>query len=247
MDEVQRAYLWEIEHHGLLLSRHGFQRWAAVLRRADREALRALLAADFRGQDVDCVREVRAASDYCEVVRREGAASSLATVTRDEFCDRLLQYRQLFSGVPQVSLALMNLAPQKRDEVDGPWQGTCQLRIWGETVPGRPAEVVLVLRVQVSRPAEPTFCQGGWLQACMILQSLTARAPRFLLREVAQERGIDRRRFHDNWAHGIQGTTTGGVYLCDYDRDGHLDMLVVDLKCCALYLQWVHVGWATPR
>jgi hypothetical protein len=45
------------------------------------------------------------------------------------------------------------------------------------------------------------------------VQSLTARAPRFLLREAAQERGIDRRRFHDNWVHGIQGTTTGGVYL----------------------------------
>jgi hypothetical protein len=235
MDEVQRAYLWDIEHHGLLLSRHGLQRWADVLSRADREALRNLLAPDFRGQDVECVREVRAASDYVDVVRREGAASSPATVDRDEFCDRLLQYRRLFSSVPRVSLALMNLAPQKRGDVDGPWQGTCQLRIWGETVPGRPGEVVLLLRYQVSRPAELSYRQGGWLQACMILQSLTARAPRFLLREVAQERGIDRRRFHDNWTHGIQGTTTGGVYLCDYDRDGYLDMLVVDLKCIALY------------
>src|SRR5262249_27875301 len=40
MDEGQRAYLWEIEHHGLLLSRHGFRRLAEALRRADHEALR---------------------------------------------------------------------------------------------------------------------------------------------------------------------------------------------------------------
>src|SRR5262249_55325154 len=49
------------------------------------------------------------------------------------------------------------------------------------------------------------------------------------------ERGIDRRRFHDNWTGGMRGTTTGGVYLCDYNRDGLLDMLVVDLNCCVLY------------
>src|SRR5262249_52515218 len=133
MDDAQRAYLWEIEHHGLLLSRHGFQPWADALCRADREALRRLLAPDFRGQDIDCVKEVRAVSTYCEVVRREGSASERATVARDEFCDRLLQYRRLFSSVPKVSVALMNLAPQKRGVLNGPWQGTCQLRIWGET------------------------------------------------------------------------------------------------------------------
>jgi hypothetical protein len=261
MDANQRAYIWEIEHHGQLLGRYGFQRFADVLGRADREALRAFLAPDFWGQEVEGVPEVRAASDYVDVVRRERAAFSqnrgqesfpdldawqyqdvrkrLSTpvlqLKRDEFCARLLQYRQLFSSVPHVSLALMNLAPQKRGAVDGLWQGTCQLRIWGEITPGQPGEVVLVLWYQIARPAESTFRQGGWLRACAILQSLTARAPRFLLREAAQERGIDRRRFHDNWTDGVQGTTTGGVYLCDYDRDGYLDMLIVDLKRIALY------------
>ena len=64
------------------------------------------------------------------------------------------------------------------------------------------------------------------------------KAPQFLLREVAKERGIDPDRFHDNWKLKSQKnilTQTGGVYLCDYDRDGILDMLVADVNGVFLY------------
>src|SRR5437870_4020699 len=49
MDEAQRAYLWDIEHHGLLLSRYGFGPWADALSRADWDRLRGICAADFQG------------------------------------------------------------------------------------------------------------------------------------------------------------------------------------------------------
>src|SRR5262249_56738943 len=56
-------------------------------------------------------------------------------------------------------------------------------------------------------------------------------ATRPWLREVARERGIDVSRIHDNWKtkeHPI--TQPGGVYLCDFNRDGYLDILITDLK-----------------
>src|SRR5262245_17253944 len=46
LDEQQRKFLWEVEHHGLLLGRHGFRALADALVRADAQALRNLLAAD---------------------------------------------------------------------------------------------------------------------------------------------------------------------------------------------------------
>jgi len=95
--------------------------------------------------------------------------------------------------------------------------------------------VVLYLQYRIVRPTEENLRRGGWLQSCAITQSQTGQAARFLLREAAAERGIDARRFHDNWVHGMRGSATGGVYLCDYNRDGILDMLVVDLKCIVLY------------
>lgn len=235
LDESQRQFLWDVEHHGLVLSKHGFRALADGLSRADAQGLLALLAPDFTGQVLQQPREVRVANDFVDIVRQEDAGHPRLVLTREQFRDRLLDCRRLFAQPPKVHLALMALAPTARENPESPWQGTCQLRLWGETAPGQPGEVILYLQYQVSRPAEETYRKGGWLQACAITQSQNAQAPRFLLREVAAERGIDRRRFHDNWEKGIKGTITGGVYLCDFDRDGLLDMLVVDLNCVALY------------
>src|SRR5262245_24054065 len=46
----QRDYIWDIEHHGLLLNKHGFQRIADALRDANAAALLAQLAPDFQGE-----------------------------------------------------------------------------------------------------------------------------------------------------------------------------------------------------
>src|SRR6266436_5543585 len=44
LDEEQREYLWQIEHHGLLLSKHGFGAIKQALIRNDAKALHVLLA-----------------------------------------------------------------------------------------------------------------------------------------------------------------------------------------------------------
>jgi hypothetical protein len=82
-----------------------------------------------------------------------------------------------------------------------------------------------------------TLDQPGWIHSLSITQSLVAqsRVPRFLFREVARQRGIDASRFHDNWKSAARFTITGGVYLCDFNRDGILDMLITDRNGYALY------------
>src|SRR5438552_3748824 len=52
LDQEQREFLWQVEHHGLLLSRTGFRAVADALVRADQVALRELLAPDFAGEVV---------------------------------------------------------------------------------------------------------------------------------------------------------------------------------------------------
>jgi hypothetical protein len=164
-----------------------------------------------------------------------------------------MEYRQLFSNrkPPKVKLALMALAPEKREVRNGFWRGTCQLRMWGETASsaqprttplgketektGGPAEVILYLEFRILQPTEEALAKGKWLIACAISQSQVAQAPAYLMREVAAERGIEVRDFHDNWPTNGTHTTTGGVYLCDYDRDGILDLLITDVNRHALY------------
>jgi len=237
MDEAQREYLWDIEHHGLLLSRQGFAKLTDALSRADEAALSSLLAADFRGESLSRPRELRVARDFATVVRQEETGATPERLNRRQFVARLLQYRAPFSKPPKVQFALMGLRPAEED-LHGPWQGTGQLRLSGEMGRGRPREVILYLRYRVAQPTKRALRGPGWVHRAAITQVQTAQAPHFLMHEVATQRGIDVRRFHDNWRDRRKGspeTNTGGVYLCDFNRDGLLDMLITDTNGAVLY------------
>jgi hypothetical protein len=236
LPKAEREYIWEIEHHGNVLSRYGFGALAAALRRADADALNALCAADFTGRIPAQPRVVRLDSELAQLTRLEDSGAPATRLDRDRFVAHLLTLRRRFTQPPQVKLALMGLGPEKRDQFDGPWAGTGQLRMWGEAGPGQPTEVILHLEYHVPRPTPEALGKPGWLRECRITQSQEAQAPHFLLRDVTTERGIDPRRFHDNWRSSDDlAPVTGGVYLCDFNRDGILDMLVTDVKGYVLY------------
>ena len=57
------------------------------------------------------------------------------------------------------------------------------------------------------------------------------------MKEVAQSRGFNPVRLHDNWLKTgpTIRTNSGGVFLCDYDRDGRIDVLITDLNGFMLY------------
>src|SRR5262249_55794060 len=147
-------------------------------------------------------------------------------------------YRRRFPRPPQVKFSVKTLAPVTRTQLDGRWQGTCLVRMWDDLCKKEcaaaskdafpPLEIVLTLKFQIARPVEEKLQRPGWIHSLAITQCLVAqsRVPHFLFREVAQERGIDTGRLHDNWKSTSKYTITGGVYLCDFNRDGILDMLI---------------------
>jgi hypothetical protein len=236
LSREEREYLWQVEHHGLVLSRYGFSRLAQALRRNDPAELEALLADRFEGRVPESPRETRLETGALRVLRQQDSGLPPLKLKGFDFVARLFEDRKRFTRSPQVKFALMALAPQDRHRLDGPWEGTCQLRMWGEMGPSRPGEVLLYLRYRLPRPTESLLKGTGWLQSCSITQRQVSEAPQFLMREVASERGIRTENLHDNWKKGTKlESVSGGVYLCDYNRDGWLDMLLVDLSGNALY------------
>ena len=252
LPEKDRERIWEIEHQGLVLKKNGFGALKTALRAADRAALLNLLAPDFQGEALSRPREIALDADYVRAVRQEEDADQpRRALSRDEFVDQLLEYRGRFAGPPDIDMALMTLSPESAE--DGPWKGEVQVRLWGEAarkvrlsdVPSSIAapagaargEVILSLPFRVQAPTEENLSHGGWLKGCAIRQTVTEEAPQFLFKDVTARRGIDAGLFYDNWTRGSKPlqTMTGGVYLADYDRDGCLDMLVVDLNRVVLY------------
>jgi hypothetical protein len=236
MDEEQRQFLWQIEHHGNILNRIGFPALAGALRKGDEGALAGMLASDFRGAFPHRPREVSVDTEFLKVVRQTDAGGPPVGLDGREFVAKLMEYRGFFKhSVHGGKIALMKLRPTREDNLDSPWEGTGQLRLWGERQAGQPGEVVVYLRYQTVRPTREAMANGRWLLRCAITQSQVGWSRHFLMREVAAERGLEPHRLQDNWVVHQNTPATGGVFLCDYDRDGFLDLLVTDVNGYFLY------------
>jgi hypothetical protein len=235
LPEEERAYLWDLEHHGNLLSQYGFKAVTGALSKGDRSKVAALLSESFRGRLPEDVVETKREDDLLRVTRRTVAGDSFREVGRDPVVAELLSFRRTFAEPPRVHLAIKHLSPHVRGDLDSLWEGQCLLRMWGTSARGKPAEVELVLDFEVERPTCEQGGEGGWVRGLTLRQSQVARAERFLFREVTAERGIDTTPLHDNWKAKKLRSHTGGAYLCDFDRDGRLDVLLTDMQDGYLY------------
>ncbi len=236
MDEKQRQFLWQIEHHGNLLSQVGFSSLAAALKKSDEKALAAILAPDFTGGMPQKPQEVALHTEFVDVVRKTDTGESPRALDGQRFIAALLDQRRVFQhSVQGVKIALMKLRPTREEDLDAPWEGTGQLRIWGEKQAGQPAEAVVYLQYRTVRPTREALEAGRWLLHCKVTQSQIGWSRHFLMREVAAERGLEPGRLYDNWTHDTNNPTTGGVFLCDFNRDGYLDVLVTDVNGYFLY------------
>jgi hypothetical protein len=233
MDQEQRECLWELEHHGNLLSKYGFKPLAAALVKGDELALRGLLAADFRGGLLDRPREVRQTTPLLDFVRRTKDGRPPRAVGATEFLGELLGYRLPFKHRAEAKFSVMKLTPTDPADLDKLWEGTAQMRLWGEKAPGKPREVVVYLKLRLRRPSEE-MSRGSWLHGCEITQSQVASSEHYLMREVAAERGLHPEKLVDSWnTPSLAGSL--GAFLCDFNRDGRLDVLIVDANNYFLY------------
>src|SRR5258708_1577339 len=73
--DSQREHIWQIEHHGNLLTKHGFGAFKKALIRADAKSLATVLSKDFTGAVYDNPREVRLSNDFLQVVRQQEAGN----------------------------------------------------------------------------------------------------------------------------------------------------------------------------
>ena len=236
MDEEQREFLWQIEHYGNILNQIAFPALAGALKQADDKAIAGMLVSDFEGGAPYQPKETSLHNEFLDVVRLTDAGHPPEKLDAAQFVERLLDFRRYFKhSVRGSKIALMKLRPTKEDDLYAPWEGTGQLRITGEREAGKPAEVVVYLKYRTVRPTKEAIAKGKWLLACSITQSQMGSAQHFLMREVAAERGLEPGMIYDNWKLNTIDPVTGGVYLCDFDRDGILDVLITDKTGYYLY------------
>jgi hypothetical protein len=236
MAEEQRQCLWEIEHHGNVLNRVAFPALADALKRNDDKAMLRMLAGSFEGSLLSDPKKASIKNEFLDVIRYADAGKPPRRVDGPGFIAMLMEHRQLFAHkINGVKFALMKLRPTRDRDLDSPWEGTAQLRMWGEKEPGKPAEVVIYLKYQTIRPTKRAVAKGKWLTECAVTQSQSGWAQHFLMKNVTNERGLHTEPLLDTWKVEQPFAVTGGVYLCDFNRDGIVDVFILDVNGIYLY------------
>ena len=226
MRQDQRQFLWKVEHHGNVLSQHGFKQLNVALKSADAKQLHKILSKGFKGVYPSVLGEVEIDARFARARRRTLAGNNRVQCNASQFVAQLMKLRAEFKRPPDIKFSLRNFAPKKRDNLTGTWIGTCLVRLWQEVSPGKPGEVAMEWEYEVEQPTVESIKKGNWLSGCRVLQIQTARADRFLMKEVAAKRGIVATFLNDNWTSEKELDGSAGTYLCDYNRDGILDMLI---------------------
>ncbi|MDA1052940.1 MAG: VCBS repeat-containing protein [Planctomycetota bacterium] len=226
LPDDEREYLWECEHHGNVLSEHGWRAVSKALQQLQADELVKTLAADFHGSVTESSEESRFENDFISIQRSVGAAHELR---RTEFSEWLLTLRRAFDSNLAVQFATLSLAPASRSDLAGVWNGRCRLRISGQHEQ-QPREIFLAFNFTISEPTQEHLEAGAWWSDCEVTQVDSAESQDVLMREVAAERGLLLGTLHDNWTTktGPRVVGTGGIYLCDFNRDGYTDVLVTE-------------------
>lgn len=239
LDEAERNYLWDIEHHANILHDVAFKRAAKDLAKGNAKALQDMLIDGFEAELPGASKSVKLDTELLHYTRTRLDDGPPIAADAEQFVASLLALRQLYHQEPKAKLSIMQLSPvEGRKGRDGLWKGTILLRMWGEADPGQPTEVIQQWEFTAPRPDEKLAKDGRWLKSCKILQTQISHSNHFLLKSVAEERGIDVKRLWENWKIEDETkliTDTGSVSLCDFNRDGCVDMLVTDINGQAFY------------
>ncbi len=240
--ESNRVFIAEIEHRGLTLTRKGFPVLAAAIQKSDADQFAKALAPSFQGETLDLAHGVGLENEVIQIRRLRTTVEPKATPESAEagpFVKYLLGLRAHFGKDAKVELALMSLSPVAREKLDGPWKGSCALRLFGGLEGGGKKELLAKIEFDLLRvpDVDVIVTDPGWIQSLRFYDLMETTSTHDLMAEVAKERGIDRSLFYDNWTKPPDEMVivTGGVYLADIDNDGRQDILILDPNGVFLY------------
>jgi hypothetical protein len=260
LSEEARQFLWDVEHLGFVLEQTVFPKWNAAVSSGQAADVSSWFSDEFVGQIpaaglkqdrmlTGSVSRFEFSGEDGTGEKRAGESGSdrPAAVSADEFLQWIRKASLSSSAsensdgdatsgtnekIRSASLGLVRLFPVERDKLGGDWSSVWKFRV---TSGGRSGESLgeFTGRIELSLSSlhDDIAKSEGWIRSARIVscQRVVSDAP--LMVETTQESGIDVDVLYDHWRDGsLFVPNTGGVYLSDYNSDGHLDVLIDDQK-----------------
>lgn len=232
LDKEEREYLWDLEHHTNLLSKFGFSDFIESWRNNDRDTLAAVFDQEFRGAVIDTERPAALSStnELLNVQRMQPVNGAETILSGLEFADWVLDLRARFADepAPEGRFDTMKLAPPGPDSEQRRWMAKCQFRVWGQSLSNGPLEITVRIDLVTHDISETRLNEAGWLVSSHVHQVDIAHSDRLIFKDVTNQSGIDTAAMYDNWQSENNLINTGGMYACDFNRDGISDLFMTD-------------------
>lgn len=238
LTDEQTKYLWDLEHHANILGAHGFKPLIAAIIAGSKDDILNVIGdpictvLDHHAKSIayqSSVLDLQRTISGTEPLDAESAAN-LDRLSADEFVDWLLEKRALFgnSPEPKARFDVKTILPPQDDEY---WLVKCIHRIWGNDPKGGPLEVTIHMTLRTHEIEKSRMDLGSWMHECHVTQVDVFRSGQPLFAEVdPKQTRIFPEDFYDNWISPRKEINTGGIYACDYNRDGITDLFVTDLR-----------------
>ena len=240
ISEEEARYLQDVEHFGgFVLGDLCFPKIAKCIRNQDWDALEAFFTEDFAAS-------VFVLEDTSEI-RREFATfklwgedqQKLETGT-DGFVESVTRIRGLYDTLDICSLKVMQMKPRTHGEFDLDWDGSCKLSFAGMSTDGQTMYHNFFFDCSITQISDDLPQETGWFSSCHVTSGKSGMCEDFLMQDITLDTGIETLGLRDNWQHkykegDVRPFNTGGVYACDYNNDGHIDLLITDINGLFFY------------
>jgi len=221
-----RSHIWDVEHLGFVIEATVFPKLKASFNDGSLTFWKTMLADD-------CAAAIPETSASGSPIAGETSSFSsevfgdgdLMTASRESFLQWFTDQRSRFQEC-QTSMGLVRLRPSASD-FTGVWTSVWRLRISGTNDKG-PVETEMDLKVTLRDLDDDIATRENQLLAVSVLtfQKLDASQEYFV--ETTATCGLESPKRYDNWTTDKFVPNTGGIYVTDYDLDGHLDVFVDD-------------------
>lgn len=227
LSEDLRKRVWDIEHLGFVIEATVFPRLKESITDGSLDFWKNAISADTKARTPsDATTDaVVLTGGHALFQSRLFDPVRMSTGNRDHFLEWLTGLRSDYSEC-RANLGLVRLTPHD-ENLNGDWTSVWRLRLSGVSAAG-PIETEVDIEVLLSELHDDIAKQKDWVQEITVLSHQFVTADQSFFEETTATSGLQNPGRHDNWTNSEFVPNTGGVYVTDYDLDGHLDVFVDD-------------------
>ncbi|MCH2124135.1 MAG: VCBS repeat-containing protein [Pirellulaceae bacterium] len=231
LSKAGRQFLWDVEHVAFEMETNNLPEMKQALANSKWDLLRKYLAEGFEAE-VPAAEWAKMVDSPVVDVQRQTLDKPGTKMNAEQFVSFLMEIRdELDLEGCKAKIGLVRLGPKDHRTFEDEWYGLWRTRLWG-TRDGHPLEFQLMLEVDLVPLTSDVAQQVQIIRAAKVVSIERRETEHDLLVDVTADTGINTRDMYDFWRLPSEmfAGSSGGVYLCDYDDDGHVDALIDDRR-----------------